>query len=452
MMRFVLSTIGTSILTNLINPEENNWRGMLRESANLKPENLDTDVQTALNTLAERALQKLCKNDIRTNRQISAELNGIYGIYNGKLPEDSPDEHYLICSDTAQGQKTGELIQVFLSQYFHKNEEPNVKIVTPNQLSTKDTESFTIGIKELIQWLQDNVAWRRDNGYRVIFNLVGGFKSLQGYMNTFGAFYADEIVYIFEAETDDLIRIPRLPLQIDTTVIQEYRKEFASMVDGTLYPRRELSNIPETLLEFLEEENDSIQTGLSAWGVLLWNQAKEDLLTSDALTIQGMSKSVQTKLALMEAGKRYPQDNISDIPNVLLDEFVEKNGTTCAQLSAWGKLVWDQTKQDLLIESLLPFPRLQYLRTFISDFDGADQGQRCDLQKTLAKVARMLDENNGDTTQISDDHGLNFEQLKKDRSIYTLRVNQGSRVSCGKGEGGLILRHYGTHDYVDRNP
>ena len=94
------------------------------------------------------------------------------------------------------------------------------------------------------------MPWRRDSGYRVIFNLVGGFKSLQGYMNTFGAFYADEVIYIFEAETADLITIPRLPIQIDTAVIQEHRMEFALMAAGKLYPRRELKDIPETLLEF----------------------------------------------------------------------------------------------------------------------------------------------------------------------------------------------------------
>ena len=47
----------------------------------------------------------------------------------------------------------------------------------------------------------------RQSHYRVVFNLVGGFKSLQGYMNTLGMFYADEIIYIFEAPTADLIRI-----------------------------------------------------------------------------------------------------------------------------------------------------------------------------------------------------------------------------------------------------
>ena len=279
-MRFVLSTIGTSILTNLINrvnSTESTWRGMLRDSANLKYGELTAETSEVINTLAERALEKLMEDNATTNCRTSAELNGIYGIYGGELPTDTQDEHYLICTDTAQGQKTGELIKDFLDDKGF-----TVGVVTPSQLSTQDPESFTIGTKELIKWLEDNVPWRRDSGYHVIFNLVGGFKSLQGYMNTFGAFYADEVIYIFESPTADLIKIPRLPIQIDTTLIENHLTEFALMDVGKLYPIAELQGIPETLLEFVEE-NGAMYAGLSAWGELLWHRTKSDLLSEELL-------------------------------------------------------------------------------------------------------------------------------------------------------------------------
>ena len=243
-VRFVLSTIGTSILTNLIDnrtPDEAVWRSVLRDSANLKSEELEPETGRVVDTLADRALVKLMQDDAETNRRISAELNGIYAIYGNQLSKNSSDEHYLICTDTVQGQKTGELIRNFLKGVGFR-----VGIVTPARLSTQDPESFTTGIKELIKWLEDNVPWRRDSGYQVIFNLVGGFKSLQGYMNTFSAFYADEVIYIFEAPTADLIKIPRLPIQIDTTVIENHRTEFAMMDAGKLYPIGEIEGIPET--------------------------------------------------------------------------------------------------------------------------------------------------------------------------------------------------------------
>jgi len=277
-VRFILSTIGTSILTNLIdraNPDEGTWFGKLRDSANLRQAELPSDTEEVMKTLADRALEKLLEDNVVTNRRISAELNGIYGIYNGNIPDSSTDQHYLICTDTAQGQKTGELIEDFLSSKGF-----TVSIVQPSQLSTKDTQSFAAGTKELIKWLDETVP-RPDAGYQVIFNLVGGFKSLQGYMQTFGAFYADEIVYIFEGSTD-LIRIPRLPIQIDNTLIETHKIQFALMAAGKLYPIKELNGIPETLLESVEE-NGKTYAGLSAWGELVWHRTKADLLGEELL-------------------------------------------------------------------------------------------------------------------------------------------------------------------------
>ena len=379
-MRFVLSTIGTSILTNLIdnrNPDEAIWRSVLRDSANLKLEQLEQETERVVDTLADRALEKLIQDDAATNRRISAELNGIYGIYGNKLPKNSQDEHHLVCTDTAQGQKTGELIRDFLKGMGFR-----VEIFTPARLSTQDPESFTTGIKELIKWLENNVPWRRDSGYQVIFNLVGGFKSLQGYMNTFGAFYADEVIYIFEAPTADLIKIPRLPIQIDTTVIENHRMEFAMMAAGTLYPIGEIEGIPETLLEFVEEE-----------------------------------------------------------------------GETHAGLSAWGALIWNRTKSDLLKEALLEFLRLEYRNTFRQDFNKEHEAKaRVNLQETLAKVAYLLEKDNGELGSLMADHGLHFEKLKGHENIWTFRITRGIRVSCKVSNGGLTIRHYGAHDYVNNNP
>ena len=374
-MRFVLSTIGTSILTNLIdrgNAAEGTWFGVLRDSANLKPEELDKGAETVINTLADRALEKLLENDIKTNRRISAELNGIYGIYDGQLPENSSDQHYLICTDTAQGQQTGKLIGDFLMDRFSA-----VNIVTPSQLSTKDTEVFATGTKELIKWLEENVPWRRESGYRVIFNLVGGFKSLQGYMQTFGAFYADEIVYIFEGSSD-LIKIPCLPIRVDTTVIQRHRTQFAMMTAGTMYPIDELTGVPGTLLEIVEDEDQ-----------------------------------------------------------------------ICAGLSAWGELIWNQTKSNLLTKELLQFQRLEYADSFIDDHNNTrDNGARVTLQETLAKIAFTLEKNEGNPIALFQG-GLRFEKFKTHTDIYRFRITQSIRASCKVEADGLILVHYGQHEYVD---
>ena len=383
-MRFVLSTVGTSILTNLIdneNSDEAIWRSTLRDSANLKSEELKDGAQEVIDTLAERALGKLMENNVKANRRLSAELNGIYGIYGNGLPgipsERGSDQHYLICTDTAQGQKTGTLIRDFL-----KEQGFNVDTYTPSRLSTRDPEAFTTGAKDLIRWLEDTVPGWRNNGYRVIFNLVGGFKSLQGYMNTFGAFYADEVIYIFEAPTADLIRIPRLPIRIDPTVIQDHRTEFALMAAGKLYPGAELAGMQETLLE-----------------------------------------------------------------------CVDADGGTYAGLSAWGELLWNGAKWELLTEDLLQLPRLKYEPTFNTDFGSQeDPRARLKLQETLVRVAYELEQSRGNLAPLKQDGGLRFEQFKGRKGIYKFRIDRAIRVTCRVSGHGLVLRRYGHKEDVYGNP
>ena len=376
-MRFIVSTVGTSILTNNINREKpdeaKDWGKILGESANLKENELSDESNNVIRTLAERAREKLSGNDVKIHRQASAELNGIYGIYGGAFPNSSKDEHYLICTDTAQGQTTGNLIKEFLERQGFA-----AVIETPKRLSAKDTEAFTDGIKELIKWLEDYVQWRRDSGYEVIFNLVGGFKSLQGYMQTFGTFYADETVYIFE-RSSDLIKIPKLPIQIDTTVIENHLTKFAMMAAGEMYPIKELKGISETLLEKTDDH---------------------------------------------------------------------------AGISAWGLLVWNRSKSDLLVEELLTLPRLAYQTSFREDFvKDKDNKRRVKLQETLTKVAFILSKDNGATSGLSTDGGLQYNRYTNVKGkIDHFRVDDGRRVSCQVDGGGLILRHYGTHDYVNNNP
>ena len=63
-MRFILSTVGTSILTNLIDREdEGTWFGTLRDSANLTQDELTPNAKEVINTLAARALERLMDNN-----------------------------------------------------------------------------------------------------------------------------------------------------------------------------------------------------------------------------------------------------------------------------------------------------------------------------------------------------------------------------------------------------
>jgi putative CRISPR-associated protein (TIGR02619 family) len=279
MNRCIISTVGTSLLTNQIdrnNPDEKPWYPKLRDTANLASDELNSEVQEIITILEERASQKLQDRDFEKIRRASAELNGLFGIYDNNFSQGKQDVHFLVATDTAQGRITAGLVKDFL-----QNEGiANTNICIPEGLNTESTIRFSEGIDSLIKWLQKDIIPQFQEGYRILFNLVGSFKALQGYLNTIGMFYADEIVYIFEGKGSDIIKIPRLPIQVDIDRLSPYARELILMdVGGNGLPSQETRGIPEALL--MECGN---RKTLSSWGELIWNECKENILSGELLS------------------------------------------------------------------------------------------------------------------------------------------------------------------------
>ena len=276
MVTIVVSTIGTSLLTNQINrsePAEKDWYPQLRDSANLSWKETPETVQTIINTLRDRALQSLTSSPVARIRRASAELNGLYGFYHEDLSQGHLDIHYLIATDTAQGRITADIVVEFLRG---KGLEQTM-VYAPTNLSTDSTTAFTEGIDELLDWLETTIKPLRNNR-DVCFNLVGGFKSLQGYMNTLGMFYADKIIYIFEGQEANLITIPRLPIRVDETLLSPFQVPLALMDAGMGLPVSEIKGIPEAMVGDVDG-----QKVLSTWGQLIWAQARDTLLSQALL-------------------------------------------------------------------------------------------------------------------------------------------------------------------------
>jgi putative CRISPR-associated protein (TIGR02619 family) len=282
MPRLVISTVGTSILTNQINMRsESDWYNLLEERANDKEIDNKEDFLEAMEALPRRAKEKLysdygrkiINHKIDEIRRASAELNGIYGLYCEPLNQDNQDIHWLIATDTAQGQIAAKIIEKFLKYQGLTN----ISIYTPPGLSTATTQKFSEGIDELLVWLRNQIIPLRER-YKIYFNLVGSFKSLQGYMNTIGLFYADEIIYIFEGNLSELIRIPRLPIRVDESAIEPHAAKLALMNAGAGLSDSEVTNIPEALIG-----DCGGKKVLSTWGQLIWNECKKELFSKDLL-------------------------------------------------------------------------------------------------------------------------------------------------------------------------
>jgi len=301
MRRVVISTVGTSLLTNQINranPDEKDWYVQLRDSANLHNEaDTPSSVQKIIKVLRKRASQKLLQSQTAVIRAISAELNGLYGLYDNQLVMAQQDVHFLISTATFQCKTTAGVIRDFLQEQGLSS----VEVYTPSDLSTASTGDFSSGIDDLIVWLRENIAGYKASGFKVYFNLVGGFKSLQGYLNTIGMFYADEILYIFEGKGAELIRIPRLPISLDCQAIEPHKVTLALMDAGLDMLIND--KIPESLVLKL----DGLMT-LSNWGNLVWGECKKSLLSGELLAFPSLSFEDSFRQDYKKIGR--PEDKV----------------------------------------------------------------------------------------------------------------------------------------------
>lgn len=261
----VVSTCGTSLLTNLAGQESKN---LLRRTVSLKENELDPADRAAIADLAATAGDSLASASLADLRRMAAELNGLVAYYQGKLSAARSDTHVLLHTDTYQGALAASRLADALRAHGL-----SVQVERVRDLTFADPEAFALAMNELVDWCRAFIPDYREKRYRIAFNLVGGFKALQAFMQTLGMFYADEILYIFEG-SDALLRIPRLPVAFDETahrIVADNLPLFRQLALGAV-PADRCPPLPETLLCSVGGE-----ATLSPWGKLLWDQCRPHL-------------------------------------------------------------------------------------------------------------------------------------------------------------------------------
>jgi len=91
-----------------------------------------SSVQQIIKVLRKRASQKLEQSQTPVIRAISAELNGLYGLYDNQLALAQQDVHFLISTATFQCKTTADVIRDFLQEQGLSS----VEVYTPSDLST----------------------------------------------------------------------------------------------------------------------------------------------------------------------------------------------------------------------------------------------------------------------------------------------------------------------------
>lgn len=275
-MRIFISPCGTSLLTNGVSAD---LRSRLFATANNQAADLSPEDKTLLDDhLAERRQWLLAEEtDFGAVKRRSAELNGLLTYYGSQLPnaqQRAQDYHYILSSDTYQGEKVANIIVEWLTHQGF-----NAHVYTIKDLSTKDLSAFRAAMSDLIQWCDELLAPCLDDPHTsVIFNLTGGFKSVNGFLQTIGMFYADESIYIFQT-SDRLLRLPKLPIRLDTEgAIAGHLTAFRQLGRGQSLAVEDCAGLPETLLF-----EDGGRVILSEWGELVWRQGKRSYYQAELL-------------------------------------------------------------------------------------------------------------------------------------------------------------------------
>ncbi len=262
-MRLIVSTCGTSLLTNVATPEE---RKLVTRYANVSSAGaIAVEDRRSLESLIEQAREQFRAASLQERAKKSAEFNGLFCYYDeGRFPAPG-DLHWLIATDTWLGQQTAAILEETLTALGQRAQVRRIA-----DLNTASLNEFRLATAELVRLCSEEI---RPMGLPTVFNLTGGFKSVQGFMQTLGMLYADETVYVFEGSRS-LLRLPRLPIRLEVAdTVRKHLRAFRRLAQQLPVAADELAGLPEIFLF-----TDGEATTLSEWGEIAWAQAKGEVL------------------------------------------------------------------------------------------------------------------------------------------------------------------------------
>ena len=269
MKKLIVSSCGTSFLTNgaagkrdkIKTPDGVPLGKLIYQYANAGNDHeVPEQVRTAFWNLIRQLEANVEELNPESASKASAELNALLCYYDRDVRKARGDYHILICTDTWLGRESAKMVKKWL-----RSRGLSIDLLVQKDLRTDNLEEFQLALKELGAKLSKTLKDYEAGGYHIVFNLNGGFKSFQGFLQTLGMFRAHEIIYLFESGTD-LMRIPKIPVKINMEPevrdnLLLFRRLNAGLGTG------DTGSISEALLLILDGE-----TTLSTWGDMAWQE------------------------------------------------------------------------------------------------------------------------------------------------------------------------------------
>jgi putative CRISPR-associated protein (TIGR02619 family) len=266
MKLLLLSTCGTSLLTNGTSNDQRSW---LNRISNLRE--LDADDTKRIDEHVFERKRLLSNASALERRRMSAELNGIGAVIDRWHPKEL--KHILVYTDTAVGETAAKLVKDVL-----EGNGDEVQMLTAGGLRTDDIASFREALAEITASIEEWIPAMEKAGWTPVFNLTGGFKSINSYLQALGMLHAESSVFLFESSSA-LMEIPRLPIQLaEAAEVRDHLDGFRRMALGYDVSASELAGAPESLLLSID---DNVTT--SVWGDIVWQRVRSTLLAERLL-------------------------------------------------------------------------------------------------------------------------------------------------------------------------
>ncbi|MBT1247057.1 MULTISPECIES: putative CRISPR-associated protein [unclassified Thermosipho (in: thermotogales)] len=218
-MKKVISMVGTSIITNVLEEEEGlyNYYDELKDKSYSDWEYYERKIRK----IKDGVLEYL--KDDENFEKASAEIESILEI--SKKYKDENKKVYLLTTDTILSYLSAEIIKTIFEEYV-ENSDIEIKIHLVKSLNVN--ENFVEGLNNLIEKIENIAGGYYEN---LIFNITGGYKGIIPYLTIMAVVNECEIYYIHE-ESNKLIRIPQIPLKIDYNLFEKYEELIIKLENG----------------------------------------------------------------------------------------------------------------------------------------------------------------------------------------------------------------------------
>jgi len=307
-MKKVITMVGTSLFENYLEKHSNdeNLKKAYNYFLNNRSKATDLDRESNRKKNIEKSFNE---NYFKNNPNASAEIKSFI-----KLKEELNEELeiYLLYSDTALSRLAAEILQRALSYFEELKNCPVHSPLKIKGLQIWNRGEFNEGMVNLIQTIE-----KISQGYwgNIIINITGGYKATIPYLTILAQVNRCPIYYIFE-DTDTLIKIPYIPIDIKQSIFEKHKDFFRKL------EREEISELPQGLSEderkdisSLLEQTDNLYT-LNPLGIILWEKYKrifEIFYVSD-LVQNYISQDARRKVIFEKSAKELKRRYISN-PN-----------------------------------------------------------------------------------------------------------------------------------------